>query len=478
MDLGILGRRRRGIYPGLLNLDPTTQPPAGLLAMPGALPPQGVEPQPLAQVEVNRPVPQEVQQMPQSAPLQAPPVVDSRLNSVAPNAAPRTGERPWSAYVDVAEPQPAPGRVDLQPGMTAPQDLRTSPGIGDRIRGAASSVIGSDAVSGIGNVLTLPFNVLRAYGDAYAAIPGQMRAAEANREVQRQREAEFQAYINTLDERQRMLAYANRNAWSQEAAKAYAPRNVGAGDSNIMGEPGTPGFTGFTAPKVGVDGGQFYTQTPGGVTVTGTRAPSYAENTDRMQAAEAGRHNQATEGVASAQVSVSQGELALRQQQLKLDQDRLNWQVERGLIPTTTAEVVAPIMAKIRDGTQLSQTETQVYNDYLRAAAGIPPAPATSATPPPVAPAASAPGPAAAPPPVANGGVGAGGAAPSITPLSAPPQGWRPQRGTNPPLPSRRADGTFVLSNDRATAEAQFDALPIGSVVIDPGNGRPISKDW
>ena len=82
------------------------------------------------------------------------------------------------------------------------------------------------------------------------------------------------------DPREWMVFQADPEAWAKETATRYAAANVGGGDSRKFGENGPV----YTAPKYGFEGDQAVSVGPEGMSVLGTRNPSYQEQTARMNA--------------------------------------------------------------------------------------------------------------------------------------------------------------------------------------------------
>lgn len=85
----------------------------------------------------------------------------------------------------------------------------------------------------------------------------------------------------------------NPTEFGKSYGSNYEAANVGAGDSRVFGN----GRETYTAPKIGVDGGFGYTQTPEGIEWGDQRGQNYSEATAEGTLAETGRHNRATEGL-------------------------------------------------------------------------------------------------------------------------------------------------------------------------------------
>lgn len=88
------------------------------------------------------------------------------------------------------------------------------------------------------------------------------------------------------DPREWMVFQADPEAWAKETATRYAAANVGGGDSRKFGENGPV----YTAPKYGFEGDQAVSVGPEGMSILGTRNPTFDEQTGRMNA-DTGRMN-------------------------------------------------------------------------------------------------------------------------------------------------------------------------------------------
>lgn len=161
------------------------------------------------------------------------------------------------------------------------------------------------AQPGKASALDVLWGVLGGYspGATKRGIEGgyqQQQAAQA-------REAEIQALArqNITDPRELLNFLANRKAYTESSAKNYEPQGVAGGNSVQYQGPQGP-IT--TAPLMGVSGDQGYTQTPDNFSITGQRAPSFAENTNAEQVkaqiaqaiaelTEKARHNRQSEGI-------------------------------------------------------------------------------------------------------------------------------------------------------------------------------------
>lgn len=113
--------------------------------------------------------------------------------------------------------------------------------------------------------------------DAYAKRQAQQTEAQERAALM----AKAQATIT--DPREWAVFMADPKEWAKRAAERYGVQNVTGGNTAVYGDPANGG-TSYTAPKMGESGDQFYTQTADGVTMTGQRAPSYEEETGRMNA--------------------------------------------------------------------------------------------------------------------------------------------------------------------------------------------------
>lgn len=126
----------------------------------------------------------------------------------------------------------------------------------------------------------------------------------AQRAAQRTSAAQ-QAQIGALRQagygEDQIIAFLNNpEKWSESLATGIEATNVEGGNSRYTG--GANGKF-ITAPKLGVDGGYGYSQTPEGTTWGNQRGASYAEKTDAGTLAETGRHNRAQEGIDATRVA-------------------------------------------------------------------------------------------------------------------------------------------------------------------------------
>jgi hypothetical protein len=121
-------------------------------------------------------------------------------------------------------------------------------------------------------------------------VLGTRAAAQAEAQRQQQR-----AEIVKMFGPQAGVAFdTNPEKFGEYLGSNYQASNVSAGDSRVFGN----GRETFTAPKLGVDGGYGYTQTPEGIEWGDQRGQNYSEATAEGALAETGRHNRATEDVA------------------------------------------------------------------------------------------------------------------------------------------------------------------------------------
>lgn len=120
-------------------------------------------------------------------------------------------------------------------------------------------------------------------------------AAQAAAEERAAREAALrqQAKAAGLDEAGILAMGLNPVEFGKSLGTNYEAANVSGGDSRTFGN----GRATFTAPKIGVDGGFGYTQTPEGIEWGDQRGQNYDEVTAEGTLAETGRHNRATEGL-------------------------------------------------------------------------------------------------------------------------------------------------------------------------------------
>jgi hypothetical protein len=110
---------------------------------------------------------------------------------------------------------------------------------------------------------------------------------------------------------QEMFVLENAPADAVNAlAERMKPQTIAPGSTGLNTSQGSV----YTAPVMGMSGDQAYTQSPGSFNITGTRAPSFAEQSEadkRMADIE-----RAIEqiGIAKGQLGVSQGQLGLNRQ--------------------------------------------------------------------------------------------------------------------------------------------------------------------
>lgn len=114
--------------------------------------------------------------------------------------------------------------------------------------------------------------------DAAAAMFGK-RDTEAQA-LERRQMLDQQAREVITDPREWAVYQADPEAWAKETATRYAAANVSGGDSRKFGENGPV----YTAPKYGFEGDQAVSVGPEGMSILGTRNPSYQEQTARMNA--------------------------------------------------------------------------------------------------------------------------------------------------------------------------------------------------
>jgi hypothetical protein len=65
--------------------------------------------------------------------------------------------------------------------------------------------------------------------------------------------------------RERLVFLMDPDAWVKANGERIGYHEIGGGSTGAYGEPGQPGSTTVTAPKVGVENGEGYSLTPGGV---------------------------------------------------------------------------------------------------------------------------------------------------------------------------------------------------------------------
>lgn len=133
----------------------------------------------------------------------------------------------------------------------------------------------------------------------------------AARDAEKAQSAQLQRYIeqNVTDPNERMIAMANPKAWSDARAERYKPMQVTKGNTVRYG----PGESDFTAPEMGIAADQFYTQTPGGVNITGTRAPSFDEKSSAAKRIADMEAELQRLKIAAGQLDVSRGQLGINQ---------------------------------------------------------------------------------------------------------------------------------------------------------------------
>lgn len=130
------------------------------------------------------------------------------------------------------------------------------------------------------------------WGVAAGYSPGATRRALMDDDMKRraaqgqasEREALVQQMRSVItDPREWAVFLQNPEEWSKRNAERYGVQNIAGGNTAMYGDP-SAGGSAYTAPEMGVDGGQFYSQTPDGVEFTGRRDPSFAEETGRINA--------------------------------------------------------------------------------------------------------------------------------------------------------------------------------------------------
>lgn len=113
------------------------------------------------------------------------------------------------------------------------------------------------------------------------ALDGVTTALEAQR-AKALREAQMAEVAEKLgggDQTLQTLLRVAPEAALTALAKRYEPSNLAGGTTRYMG----PGVESYTAPMLRFEGDQAITQTPTGINITGTRNPSFAEQTARTQ---------------------------------------------------------------------------------------------------------------------------------------------------------------------------------------------------
>jgi hypothetical protein len=150
-------------------------------------------------------------------------------------------------------------------------------------------------------------------GDTITDAREKLRQRELDRRTEPAEQAlrgQLLEYIATLPAREQAIYFTKPETWASDAGEAMKPRTLSGGSTEIRGDGST-----YTAPVLGVNGDQGFTQTPDAFTVTGQRGPSHEETSlDRDRQAkiaqlltalqETVRHNQASEGIDRSRVAV------------------------------------------------------------------------------------------------------------------------------------------------------------------------------
>lgn len=161
-------------------------------------------------------------------------------------------------------------------GALTDQQIPAPPGIKpEYTRNGGSGLTGAQRLQIIGATLR---DLGNPGGGSLNAITG----AIASEREKAKREANLAAMAEKLgagDETlSTLLRYAPEEALGA-LAKRYEPANLAGGSTRYLGFGTTP----YTAPMLRFEGDQAITQSPEGIAITGTRNPSFAEQTARTQ---------------------------------------------------------------------------------------------------------------------------------------------------------------------------------------------------
>jgi len=253
----------------------------------------------------------------------------------------------------------------IRPMLTAPADIHMPSfmeRMSDRASAALNGAAGSDAGSAVRDIAALPFNVLRAYGAAYGALPGMYRDAAAARHAAALDQAETRRVQDKVlqDPREWLSARMNPTALGEQYASRQGFHTVGGGDTAINGPPG---MELYNAPRYGMEGNIGYSTTPDGTTQTGTIEPSYAMNTDRLKAESDAAHNAATERQGDARLQLDRqlgfANVDARNAEVQVARDRLAREGD-----PTPNRVIGRILDRMSAGDTLSDGDLRIYRDW------------------------------------------------------------------------------------------------------------------
>lgn len=163
------------------------------------------------------------------------------------------------------------------------------------------------------------FNTADAMLGGWLSLGGKMSAKQAARAAAAEEEAAFRQRVQGQfgdDPVAMIAATANPGEFGKNLATGYGAANVSGGDSRVFGNPARGGSV-YTAPKLGIDGGQGYTQTPEEMRVTGARGPSIAERQAEFK-------NAADIDAEIQRLQIAKGQLAVQQGQLGINRDAYN----------------------------------------------------------------------------------------------------------------------------------------------------------
>lgn len=343
-------------------------------------------------------------------PITAGPAPNPAATMVPHSHSPSVGEVSFAA----GDLQNAP----LRPMLTAPADTHIPnfmERMGDRASAAMNGAANSDVGSGVRDIAALPFNVLRAYGAAFADIPRQYHDRAAARQAALADAAETRRVRDKVivDGREWLGAVMNPAALGEQYASRQGFHTVGGGDTAINGPPG---MELYHAPKYGMEGNVGYSTTPDGTNETGSIRPSYAMDTDRLKAEEDARHNATQEGQGVQRLDLDRqlgfANVDARRAEVQVSRDRRSREGD-----PTPNRVIGRILDRMSAGDTLSEGDLRIYRDW-RSQRIDPNSPFQPDDTSSTAPQADAPD-LAAPPPAAQGSGGRNGT--GRTPASAIP---------------------------------------------------------
>ncbi len=339
--LSLLNPAGFGRAPGLLG------PKPGMFGLAGDSPEQGgVATGPQINLVQNQP-----------APITAGPAPNPAATMIPHD---HRNERPDISFA-AADIQNAP----IRPMLTAPADTHIPnfmERMGDRASAAWDGASQGSVGSGVRDIAALPFNILRAYGAAFADIPRQYHDRAAARQAALADAAETRRVRDKVivDGREWLGAVMNPTATGENYASRQGFHTVGAGDTAINGPPG---MELYNAPRYGMEGNVGYSVTPEGVNDLGTVQPSYAMDTDRLKAQEDARHNRTTEGQGDQRLTLDRqlgfANVDARNAEVQVARDRLAREGE-----PTPNRVIGGILDRMSRGDPLSDGDLRVYRDW------------------------------------------------------------------------------------------------------------------